>query len=319
MCRVCTLLQTKCSKFYEEICLTKTIIKSHFRAFGNHYEEVKVIDRSYVPIIKLIDKATRFHIDISFNTHVAVLQTVNWVESTKRNVPQLEPLVLVLKQFLTQRDLNHPFNGGLSSYALILMTYSFIKVGWIKANQEYKKKFSPEKWLFRRTSTTLHWVFFCTLFSGSMDTNSIMHKLQFAFVENIPFLFLRSNWHTKWTRIHTLLFFLLKIRFKHVRFTFQKTIRYRVLGNNVGKGAHNMMAIKSAFAEAYDLIFSGIMQCYVFDRTFIQTCYCGPMLSLVISFTEEEINYRILLRNEIICNNTKVCRWKASQYFLYIF
>lgn len=94
----------------------------------DYYEEVITIDRSYVPIVKLIDKVTRFHIDISFNTHCVVLKTVSWVEHKKSSVSQLEPLVLVLKQFLSQRGLNQPFNGGLSSYALILMVYSFIKV-----------------------------------------------------------------------------------------------------------------------------------------------------------------------------------------------
>ena len=42
--------------------------------------------------------------------------------------PCLEPLVLVLKQFLLQRDLNEVFTGGISSYCLILMTISFLQV-----------------------------------------------------------------------------------------------------------------------------------------------------------------------------------------------
>ena len=36
-------------------------------------------------------------------------------------------LVLVLKQFLLQRDLNEVFTGGISSYSLILMTVSFLQ------------------------------------------------------------------------------------------------------------------------------------------------------------------------------------------------
>lgn len=106
----------------------------------NNYENVITIDRSYVPIVKLIEKNTRFHIDISFNTHSVVLKTVAWVEQKKHNVPQLEPLVLVLKQFLSQRGLNQPFNGGLSSYALILMVYSFIKVILSVNNKKILKK-----------------------------------------------------------------------------------------------------------------------------------------------------------------------------------
>ena len=42
--------------------------------------------------------------------------------------PSLQYLVLVLKQFLLQRDLNEVFTGGISSYSLILLTVSFLQV-----------------------------------------------------------------------------------------------------------------------------------------------------------------------------------------------
>ena len=42
--------------------------------------------------------------------------------------PNLRYLVLVLKQFLLQRDLNEVFTGGISSYSLILLTVSFLQV-----------------------------------------------------------------------------------------------------------------------------------------------------------------------------------------------
>jgi DNA polymerase sigma len=42
--------------------------------------------------------------------------------------PCLFPLALVLKQFLSQRRLNEPFNGGVGSYSLIAMIVSFLQV-----------------------------------------------------------------------------------------------------------------------------------------------------------------------------------------------
>ena len=42
--------------------------------------------------------------------------------------PALPYLVLVLKQFLLQRDLNEVFTGGISSYSLILLTVSFLQL-----------------------------------------------------------------------------------------------------------------------------------------------------------------------------------------------
>ena len=45
-----------------------------------------------------------------------------------REMPTLPFLVLVLKQFLLQRDLNEVFTGGISSYSLILLTISFLQL-----------------------------------------------------------------------------------------------------------------------------------------------------------------------------------------------
>jgi len=42
--------------------------------------------------------------------------------------PALPSLVLVLKQFLNQRDLNDVYTGGLGSYSLILLIVSFFQV-----------------------------------------------------------------------------------------------------------------------------------------------------------------------------------------------
>lgn len=50
-------------------------------------------------------------------------------------------LILVLKQFLLQRDLNEVFTGGISSYSLILMAISFLQVSGSSLNV-----FSRHKW-----------------------------------------------------------------------------------------------------------------------------------------------------------------------------
>uniref|UniRef100_S4RRL6 PAP-associated domain-containing protein n=1 Tax=Petromyzon marinus TaxID=7757 RepID=S4RRL6_PETMA len=41
--------------------------------------------------------------------------------------PLLPQLVLVLKQFLLQRDLNEPYTGGVSSYLLVMLVVSFLQ------------------------------------------------------------------------------------------------------------------------------------------------------------------------------------------------
>lgn len=88
---------------------------------------IKVLDKASVPIVKLTDKETEIKVDISFNMSNGV-KSAELIKSFKRQFPVLEKLVMVLKQFLLQRDLNEVFTGGISSYSLILMTVSFLQV-----------------------------------------------------------------------------------------------------------------------------------------------------------------------------------------------
>ena len=44
--------------------------------------------------------------------------------SMRRN--ELKPIVLVLKKLLQNYDLNNAYRGGLNSYSLVLMTYTFL-------------------------------------------------------------------------------------------------------------------------------------------------------------------------------------------------
>ncbi|RWS31730.1 non-canonical poly(A) RNA polymerase PAPD5-like protein [Leptotrombidium deliense] len=89
-------------------------------------ESIKVLDKASVPIVKLIDKNTDIRVDISFNTNNGV-KSVKLIKEYKKQYPNLPKLVLVLKQFLLERQLNEVFTGGISSYSLILMTVSFLQ------------------------------------------------------------------------------------------------------------------------------------------------------------------------------------------------
>lgn len=88
---------------------------------------IKVLDKASVPIVKLTDARTTVKVDISFNMNNGV-KSARLIKSFKEKFPALAKLVLVLKQFLLQRDLNEVFTGGISSYSLILMTVSFLQL-----------------------------------------------------------------------------------------------------------------------------------------------------------------------------------------------
>ncbi|CAM6089852.1 unnamed protein product [Calypogeia fissa] len=68
------------------------------------------------------------HLDISFETpsHTG-LRTAELVRELVGQYPALSPLAVVLKQFLTDRSLDHPYSGGLSSYCLVLLITRFLQ------------------------------------------------------------------------------------------------------------------------------------------------------------------------------------------------
>ncbi|XP_046386425.1 terminal nucleotidyltransferase 4A-like isoform X2 [Ischnura elegans] len=88
---------------------------------------LKVLDKASVPIVKMTDKKSDVKVDISFNMSNGV-KSAELIKSFKKRFPVLSKLVLVLKQFLLQRDLNEVFTGGISSYSLILLTVSFLQL-----------------------------------------------------------------------------------------------------------------------------------------------------------------------------------------------
>ncbi|XP_060109899.1 terminal nucleotidyltransferase 4B [Heteronotia binoei] len=88
---------------------------------------VKVLDKATVPIIKLTDSFTEVKVDISFNVRNGV-KAAHLIADFIKKYPVLPYLVLVLKQFLLQRDLNEVFTGGIGSYSLFLMAVSFLQL-----------------------------------------------------------------------------------------------------------------------------------------------------------------------------------------------
>jgi non-canonical poly(A) RNA polymerase PAPD5/7 len=104
-------------------CLKEALIRNNL----TDPENAKVLDKASVPIIKIVESRTELKIDISFNT----LNGVKAAELIKKYLvefPCLRQLVMVLKQFLIQRDFNEVWTGGIGSYSLILMTVSFLQL-----------------------------------------------------------------------------------------------------------------------------------------------------------------------------------------------
>ncbi|XP_070574388.1 terminal nucleotidyltransferase 4B-like [Ptychodera flava] len=103
-------------------------LEKELRANGIAQEgSIKVLDKATVPIVKLTDRRTEVKVDISFNM-VNGVKSAQLIKTFMKEHPILSYLVLVLKQYLLERDLNEVFTGGISSYSLILMTVNFLQL-----------------------------------------------------------------------------------------------------------------------------------------------------------------------------------------------
>ena len=90
------------------------------------------LDKATVPIVKFLDKKTEVGVDILFNVEGSNRDSESNAADKIREFiyiyPFLPKVMLVLKQFLTQRNLNEVFYGGISSYSLVLLLVSFLQL-----------------------------------------------------------------------------------------------------------------------------------------------------------------------------------------------
>ncbi|GKY94768.1 hypothetical protein MPSEU_000442100 [Mayamaea pseudoterrestris] len=92
---------------------------------------IKLIERTLVPVIKVSTKEAKgraLQLDITFDApgHHG-LEAVELVTQIIKELPTIQALVLVLKQFLLTKSLLTAYTGGLSSYCLFLMVARFLQ------------------------------------------------------------------------------------------------------------------------------------------------------------------------------------------------
>eukprot|EP00798_Chlamydomonas_sp_ICE-L_P001683 gene1683-33079_t len=89
---------------------------------------IQVIGRARVPIIKFetVDHG-RLAFDVSFDVANGP-EAAELVKEFVGDWPMMRPLILILKLFLQQRELNEVYTGGIGSYALITMVAAFMQL-----------------------------------------------------------------------------------------------------------------------------------------------------------------------------------------------
>lgn len=83
--------------------------------------------RAKVPLVKIISRKTSMNCDISIGQGNGP-KVVPLIKGYLKDYPALRPLLLVIKCFLHQRDLNAVFTGGLGSYTIFLLVVSHLQM-----------------------------------------------------------------------------------------------------------------------------------------------------------------------------------------------
>lgn len=90
-------------------------------------KDVTAIGKARVPILKLTDRKSKIHIDISFERRNG-LAAVEHIRKWAKEFPCLRYLVMIIKQFLAFRKLNDVSVGGIGGYSIICTVVSFLSL-----------------------------------------------------------------------------------------------------------------------------------------------------------------------------------------------
>lgn len=86
---------------------------------------IEPLKHTRVPLIKVVDKHSGIHLDISFNRTNGIY-SVKLVKYLQKKYPELRPLIMVLKAFLKSRQLNETYHGGVGSFLLTMLVTSYL-------------------------------------------------------------------------------------------------------------------------------------------------------------------------------------------------
>ncbi|MFH4981662.1 hypothetical protein AB6A40_008371 [Gnathostoma spinigerum] len=230
-------------------------------------DSIHVLDKAFVPIVKMVDKDTQISIDVSFNT-IQGVRAAKYIEQMKVQFPVLEPLVLILKQFLRQRHLNQGFTGGLSSYGLILMLIHFLQM---YSYEDIVKK------SIREVNMGVLLLNFLQLYGQEFNYMKTAIRIGSPYVCREQMLNEMNRPSNSMLCIEDPL---------------QR-------GNDIGRCSHNILFVRQALEQALTTL------CAVFIRSresspFWHTQYRGSLLSLILSISPRQIRYRNWLRGRVL-------------------
>eukprot|EP01025_Chloroclados_australasicus_P065498 TRINITY_DN8925_c0_g2_i1.p1 TRINITY_DN8925_c0_g2~~TRINITY_DN8925_c0_g2_i1.p1 ORF type:complete len:457 (-),score=63.18 TRINITY_DN8925_c0_g2_i1:447-1817(-) len=151
-------------------------------------ENAKVISKAKVPIIKFEHAASGVNIDVSFGKANGP-QAAEYIKRMLEKWPMMRNLIMLLKVFLQQREMNEVFTGGIGSYALVTMVVAALQF-------HHSRRTSPKIMdtnlgillvdFFRLYGRVLN---FETVGVSANDGGHFYLKRSLGFMQNRPFIY----------------------------------------------------------------------------------------------------------------------------------
>ncbi|KAK3820209.1 MAG: hypothetical protein J3Q66DRAFT_336560 [Benniella sp.] len=101
-------------------------LASHLRRSGIA-NEVTVISKAKVPLVKFKESITGIPVDISFNLTNGI-DSGQVISTYINEIPALRPLTMLVKYFLMIKNHNEVYKGGIGSYTTVIMILSFLQM-----------------------------------------------------------------------------------------------------------------------------------------------------------------------------------------------
>ncbi|KAJ3316913.1 hypothetical protein HDV06_002628 [Boothiomyces sp. JEL0866] len=105
-----------------------SILSKLTRKLHPHTSYIYLVKKAKIPIIKIIDYSSDVAIDVSYNTAENTTMVAEFVAEKLMEYSDIKWMVLFLKQYLANRELNNNANGGLGGFAVFLLVLSFLEL-----------------------------------------------------------------------------------------------------------------------------------------------------------------------------------------------
>ena len=80
-----------------------------------------------------LNSLNKINIDISINSTND--KQIELIKNILKDYPFIKPLIKIIKKILQIKEMNNPYKGGMGSYCLFLLLYSYVKLYYNKSSK----------------------------------------------------------------------------------------------------------------------------------------------------------------------------------------